>query len=86
MGYLYGKAKAEKKGWMTILAILIPSLIHSVYDSSVTALQKDDGYLIFELVCIVVMCTLFVLSILKIKKWHKNKELDVRLDVTENRK
>lgn len=85
MGYLYGRAKAEKKGWMTILAILIPSLIHSVYDSSVTALQKDDSYLIFELVCIVVMLTLFVLSILKIKKWHKNKELDVRLYMTENR-
>ena len=79
MGYLYGKAKVEKKAWLSVLAILIPSLIHTVYDSSVTAYQENDSYLMLELVCIVAMCALFVLSIIKIIKWHKDKTLDVRL-------
>ncbi|MBO6242667.1 MAG: PrsW family intramembrane metalloprotease [Butyrivibrio sp.] len=80
MGYLYGKAEVENKNLLSFLAILVPSLIHSIYDSSVTAYQKNDSYLAFELVCIVVMCVLFVVSIFKIRKWHKNKTLDVRLN------
>ena len=80
MGYLYGKARVEKKVWLSILAIIIPAMIHSVYDSSVTAFKKNDSYLVFELVCIVAMCALFVLSIIKIRKWHKNKTLDVILN------
>ena len=47
---------------------ILLALIHTVYDSSVTAVKNSDSYLVFELACIVAMCALFVLSIIKIIK------------------
>ena len=78
MGYLYGKAKEEGKMWLSAAAILIPAIIHSIFDFSVNAYALDDRYLVLELVCIAAMLILFIASLIQIKKGTSNGRIQSR--------
>ena len=73
MGFYTGKAlKSGKKGYY-IPAVLIPALLHTLFDSSISALKMDDMYIILVLASALLLIGLTVFMIIKINKWAKLK-------------
>ena len=73
MGFYIGKAlESGKKGYY-IPAVLIPALLHTLFDSSISALKMDDMYIILVLASALLLIGLTVFMIIKINKWAKLK-------------
>ena len=73
MGFYIGKAlESGKKGYY-IPAVLIPALLHTLFDSSISALKMDDLYIILVLASALLLIGLTVFMIIKINKWAKLK-------------
>lgn len=73
MGFYIGKAlESGKKGYY-IPAVLIPALLHTLFDSSISALKVDDMYIILVLASALLLIGLTVFMIIKINKWAKWK-------------
>lgn len=71
MGFFIGKAlESGKKGYY-IPAILIPALLHSLFDSSLFAVSINDLFIILVLVSALLMIGLTIFMIIKINKWSK---------------
>lgn len=79
MGYYYGLAKTSGKKFYMFLAIFIPSLIHTLFDFSISALQHEEMYLLLFIAMTILLTALTILMIVKINKWNKNKKLDVEI-------
>ena len=73
MGFYIGKAlESGKKGYY-IPAVLIPALLHTLFDSSISALKMGDMYMILVLASALLLIGLTVFMIIKINKWAKLK-------------
>lgn len=71
MGFFMGKAlESGNKGWH-IPAILIPSILHTLFDSSISALRMDDLYFVLVLASALLLIGLTVFMIIKINSWTK---------------
>lgn len=80
MGYFYGKYKVTGNKLYMLLSILIPSVIHALFDASLKSILIKDIYLIIALVMIVVMFVILFYQIRTINKYAKSKELDIYLN------
>ena len=83
MGYFYGLGKVKGNGFYTILALVVPALIHTLYDFSISLLQRDDNFIFLNLGMNAVMLVLTVLAVLKLRKWHREGTLDIFILSTE---
>ena len=73
MGFYTGKAlESGKKGYY-IPAVLIPALLHTLFDSSISALKIDDLYFVLVLASALLLIGLTVFMIIKINRWAKLK-------------
>ena len=79
MGYYYGLAKTSGKKFYMFLAIFIPSLIHTLFDFSINATQHEDMYFLLFIAMTILLTVLTILMIVKIRKWNKNRKLDVEI-------
>ena len=75
MGYYYGKAAMTGRKSDRVKALLIPVLVHGLFDCSIQSLSLDDVYLLLTAVVFLFMCVLTVCMIVKIRKWSKNGTL-----------
>ena len=83
MGFYIGKAlESGKKGYY-LPAVLIPAVLHTLFDSSISALAMDDLYFVLVLASALLLIGLTVFMILKINKWAKLQPL--RGPVVEDR-
>ena len=71
MGLFIGKAMESGKKSYHIPAILIPALLHTLFDSSISALQMDDLYFVLVLASAMLLIGLSVFMIIKINNWAK---------------
>ncbi|MBQ6482060.1 MAG: PrsW family intramembrane metalloprotease [Anaerolineaceae bacterium] len=71
MGLFIGKAMESGKKSYHIPAILIPALLHTLFDSSISALQMDDLYFVLVLASGMLLIGLSVFMIIKINNWAK---------------
>ena len=77
MGYFIGKAKVTGERKYYAAAILIPVLLHTLFDSSIMALRDKDIFIILVLLMFLVMMAVSILMIVKIRRWSKNGALDI---------
>ena len=82
MGYYYGLAKTTGKKGYNFLALFIPSLLHTLFDYSITLTSHEDTFLLLLIAVGIFLIVLTVVMILKIRNWHKNKTLDVPISVS----
>ena len=71
MGFYMGKALDSGKKGYYIPAVLIPALLHTLFDSSISALTMDDLYFVLVLASALLLLGLTVFMIIKINKWAK---------------
>lgn len=71
MGFFIGKALESGKKSYYIPAILIPAILHSLFDSSLFATTTNDMFIILVLASILFLIGLTVFMIVKIHKWSK---------------
>ena len=71
MGFFIGKALESGKKGYHIPAILIPALLHTLFDSSISALRMDDLFFVLVLASALLLIALTVFMIVKINKWAK---------------
>lgn len=75
MGYYYGKSLVTGRKDDRVRALLIPILVHGLYDFSIQCLHVKDYYIIFTLIMMVLMLILTVFMIVKIHKWSREGTL-----------
>ena len=80
MGYYYGLAKTTGKKFYMFLALFIPSLLHTLFDFSISSMQYVEVFLLLFFAMTILLCALTVVMIVKINKWHKNKTLDIEIE------
>ena len=73
MGFFMGKAMESGKKSYHLPAILIPALLHTLFDSSISALAMDDMYFVLVLASALLLIGLTVFMIIKINRWAKLK-------------
>ena len=71
MGFFIGKALESGKKGYHIPAVLIPALLHTLFDSSISAIRMDDLYFALVLASALLLIGLTVFMIIKINKWAK---------------
>ena len=79
MGYFYGLGKAKGKPFFTFLSVLIPALIHTLYDFSINIVVQDERFFGLTLGVNVFMFVLTIFMILKLRDWHKEGTLDTHI-------
>lgn len=72
MGYYYGKFLVAGSKSDHVKALLIPILIHGLFDFSVQSLQLDERFVILALIMLVFMLALTVVLIVKLRKWCRD--------------
>lgn len=77
MGYIWGLGKVKGNRFYTVMALVIPALIHALYDFSVNLLRRSDDYAVFALAMSLFMFILTVVMILKLRKWNRDGSLDI---------
>lgn len=75
MGYYYGKSLLTGKKGDRVKAVLIPILVHGLYDFSIQCLQVNDVYFVFTLIMMILMLILTVFMIIRIRKWSREGTL-----------
>lgn len=75
MGYYYGLSLVTGQKSDRVKAVLIPTLIHGLYDFSVNCLQINDNFIILTIVFMVLTFALTVFMIFKIYKWSREGTL-----------
>jgi len=75
MGYYFGKYLTTGRKSDRVKALLIPILIHGLYDFSIQCLKVNDYYIVFTLIMLVLMLALTVYMIVKIRKWSREGTL-----------
>ncbi len=79
MGYFIGKSRHTGKILYLIPSIVVPVLLHAVYDGAINALTSHDEYVYLALAMMAVMLAVTVLMIVLINKWRKNGKLDLEM-------
>lgn len=80
MGYYYGSAKVNGKKFHYFLAIFLPSFVHTLYDFSINMLRHEDMFIILVLFMNLFLFVLTIVMIVRIRKWHLNKTLDIPIE------
>ena len=75
MGYYYGKSLVTGSRTDGVKALLIPILIHGLYDFSLQCPSIDERYLIFSLVVMAFMLAFTIYMIVKLHKWSRDGTL-----------
>lgn len=83
MGYYYGRSVATGKRSDRIKGLLIPILVHGLFDFGIDCLGIDDYYIFLTLAVMIFTFVLTIMMILKIRKWSKNGTLSELLYATE---
>lgn len=83
MGYWYGKARVKKNAFYTFLAILVPSLIHTMYDASINMTRHNEDFIILVIITTIGLLVLFILEILWLRKWYKMHMLNEKIGEAE---
>jgi RsiW-degrading membrane proteinase PrsW (M82 family) len=79
MGYFIGKSRHTGNILYLIPSIVVPVLLHAVYDGAINALTSHDEYVYLALAMMAVMLAVTVLMIVLINKWRKNGKLDLEM-------
>ena len=74
MGYFIGKAYVTGRKGCLFIGILIPVLLHTLFDSSIFALTKDDSYLFLFIAAFILLIAVTIVMIVKIHRWKKEAE------------
>ena len=77
MGYYCGLGKVKDNKSCTMLAIVLPAFIHTVFDYSLNMIRRSEDFGVIALAVLALMLILTVFMILKLRKWQKDKTLDV---------
>jgi len=72
MGYFFGKAMENGQQSNHAKALLLPVLIHGLYDVSTELINVHDLFVIFFVVVAVGMIVLSIILLLRLKKWGKD--------------
>ena len=80
MGYYIGKAKVTGKILYHLPALLIPVLLHTLFDSSIHAMEQVEDFFLLVLFSIILLLVLTFVMLKKIRKWSGSGELDVPLN------
>ena len=83
MGYYYGRSVATGKRSDRVKGLLIPILVHGLFDFSIDSLEINDYYIILTLAVMIFTFVLTIMMILKIRRWSKNGTLSEPLYATE---
>ena len=75
MGYYYGLSLVSGKKSDRVKALLIPILIHGLYDFSINCLDINEYYIILTLAVMVFTFALTVFMLFKIYKWSREGTL-----------
>lgn len=75
MGYYYGKSLVTGNKMDGVRALLIPILIHGLYDFSIQCLSINDFYTIFTLIMVMLILMLTIYMIIKLRKWSREGAL-----------
>ncbi len=71
MGYFIGKAIVENKKWYHIFALLIPIMIHGIYDSIIFAIDLSDWLILVFALCYLFVVVLTVIELVLLAKARK---------------
>ncbi len=75
MGFFIGKAlESGQKGYY-LPAVMIPALLHTLFDSSISALTMDDLFFVLVLASALLLIGLTIFMIVKINKWAKRQPI-----------
>lgn len=77
MGYFYGLGKVKGNGFYSLLAIVAPATIHTLYDYSINLLKRNDNFIFLVLAMNVIMFALTIYAVLKLRRWHRDGDLDI---------
>ena len=80
MGYYYGLGKTKKNKICNFLAIFVPSIIHTIFDYCGMMSRYADAFVLAMLAMSILLFILTIVMILKIRKWHKEKTLDIVIE------
>ena len=83
MGYYYGQYLTTGEKSSRVKALLIPILVHGLYDFSINCLQVDDRFIIFTLIVLVLMLALTIYIIIKLRKWSREGTLAEQISVPQ---
>lgn len=81
VGYYYGLAKTTGKKIYYFIALFVPSLLHTIFDFSIKMLEYHDSFFILFLITAIILLVFTIIMVLKIRKWHKDKALDIPIEV-----
>ena len=76
MGYFIGKAYVTGRKRYLFIGILIPVLLHTLFDSSIFALTKEDIYVLLFLAAFILLIVVTIVMIVKINRWKKEIETE----------
>ncbi|MEE3436926.1 MAG: PrsW family glutamic-type intramembrane protease, partial [Lachnospiraceae bacterium] len=71
MGYFVGKAIETGQKKYYVPGIMIPVLLHTLFDSSLHVLGRNDLYIILAAVMFIVSIGITAFMIVKINRWSK---------------
>lgn len=71
MGYFFGKALETGKKSDHVKALLLPILVHGLFDVSTELTKVDDMFFLLFIVVGIGMIVLSIILLLKLKKWSK---------------
>ncbi|MBP3851307.1 MAG: PrsW family intramembrane metalloprotease [Erysipelotrichaceae bacterium] len=69
MGFFIGKAFDTNQKRYHLIGILIPVILHTLFDSSLQALSKEDVYLILVAFVSILTIVITIFMIIKINRW-----------------
>ena len=75
MGYFYGKAKMTGKKGYYVPALLIPILVHGLYDFGNALMPMNDLLFGLFLLLTLVMDAFTIVMIVRIHKWSKSEQM-----------
>ena len=85
MGYFYGKYKNKGKKSDLYLAIVLPTVIHGIFDFDVVNVEAFKILVYFAVASIVALWVITIFMIVKIRKWSVDDKMrDSDFSVIEN--
>lgn len=79
MGYFIGKALVTGKKSYYAWALMAPALIHTLFDTSISALEHENDFIILAAILAVLLIALVIVSIVKITRASKDQSLSQRI-------
>lgn len=81
MGLFFAEAKATGRKGYYVLAIVIPFLLHGVYDFASDLISLNDFTLVLFMIAMLGMIAFTIVLMVKIHKWSKSEKMLAPLDL-----